>query len=133
MMTNTFFTANETEQQKNAFRAGCTGNVALLNTLKDKMLINEYCSGAALTGRTELVRQCLNMGADPDSGLHGAAGNGHLHIVHFLLEQGADPTRGLAAAAEKGRAKLIHLLLEQGADPVSGLAAAAEGGYTDLV
>ena len=132
-MTNTFFTANETEQQKNAFRAGCTGNVALLNTLKDKTLINEYCSGAALTGHTELVRQCLNMGADPDSGLHGAAGNGHLHIVHFLLEQGADPNRGLAAAAEVGHADISRLLLNYGADPNCGLINAAYNGHADIV
>ena len=120
--------------EKGAFYAGYRGDTTNLEK-RSGDAIDWYVWGAALSGRTELVLQCLALGEHVSRGdaLEGAAAGGHKDLVQTLLDKGADPSRGLRGAAMGGHSDLVQLMLEKGAEPDAGLQGAAMGGHLDIV
>ena len=108
---------------------------------------------AAAGSQTELVRQPLNSGADPnmrDENSHPAlmlaARAGHLEVVRLLLDNAADANAmsetggtALMAAAINGHSDVASVLLENGADVHAAaqgrtpLMHATDGGHVDVV
>jgi hypothetical protein len=82
---------------------------------------------AARTGRADVVRKFIEMGADPDvktgygTPINVAAKLGHLEIARLLIDAGADVNEGstlgtpLQRAAEQGHTDVALALLEAGA------------------
>ena len=85
---------------------------------------------AAIRGSSRLVKQLLQMGADPNaqdnaewSPLHEACNRGNLGVVKVLLEFGADlnlkgfgKDSPLHDAARNGHIKVVKFLVKAGAD-----------------
>jgi ankyrin repeat protein len=95
---------------------------------------------AARTGRPDVVRKFLAMGADPDvktmlgTPINVAAKQGDVEIVRLLIDAGADVNAGsrvgtpLQRAAEQGHTDVALALLEAGASlqPVPGTESAVQ-------
>lgn len=88
---------------------------------------------AARTGRTDVIRELVREGADPDlrdqgpngwTPLHHAVHKGQLEAVRTLLAAGADPNgrsanrlTPLMLASAQGEPEIVAELLKAGADP----------------
>ena len=124
----------------NAFDAAAVGDTTLLGDLlaEDQSGVDAWSADgftalhfAAFLGGPEVVRLCINAGADVGAiarnamqvqPLHSAAANGNVESCRLLLEAGADPNArqqggytALDAAEHAGKSELAALLREHGA------------------
>ena len=124
-MCNLLKLSGYSEKEIKIFRAGYTGDTAILENLKDGIHIDIYCMGAAAAGNKELVLQCLDKGTTPNRGLYGAAMGGQKALVLQMLGKGAALNWGLEGAALGGHMDIVQFMLDNGAHPNAGLEGAA--------
>ena len=132
MTKSTHTTTSMDEEQKNAFRAGYTGNVALLSTLTDKMLIDTYYSGAVFAEQSDEARQCFATGASADKESLLAFEHRHKDIIQLTLKHGAEPNMVLHYAAKAGYMDIVQQVLDMGAAAICGINAAAEHNHMEI-
>ena len=84
-----------TDEEKKLLISGFEGTPPDWENIKETYLISNYCTGAAMAGRTELVLQCIEYGADPCFALGGATLGNHMDLVRLVLDKGVNPDNGL--------------------------------------